>query len=364
MLNFVWILIADISTLAPSAASSFSFSSIGASLGQTSSVGLSRALVFIAIFALLLIIVGVIYYIRVSSKKFVPLGWIQNEKQIMQILRGAVRHRSTFELQFPHRGVQRRPILRCSPDEVTPQGLILEATGVKNVARNWTERQVNCYFKINLNGQHIYYAFNSRIKAVEIKRGERCALTVHIPKRLENRQKRGFLRIVPPDEYMLGAALWAGNRVPSPENIAHMGKWLKPSLAYLPGRNEQFYISDISAGGCRILIPRKELLDTGLELGIAQHMLLLIDLLNPDTSQRLRIWLQCRIQNMAAQYDTRRLETGVQFIAWATPGDNLPELEWVQLDSGSEVDILGNWIIRRHLELFRENSEENEPYAV
>lgn len=304
-------------------------------------------------------------YLRERGKNLASLGWIDSPKQIRHILANAVRYRSTFELQFPHRGVQRRPILRCSSEDISQSGLSLEAEGIKNIARNWTDRLVNCYFKINVNGQHVYYAFSTRIKRVEIKPRGRCSLTLHLPDKLENRQKRAFLRIVPPQEYMLGAVLWLGRHLPKAEDLPHMGRWPRPALVTLPGKEkQQFEIADISAGGVRVTIPRREMMALGLELGVAEQLVMLLDLLNPDDRGRLRFWLLCRVQNFAAQYDTHNIETGLQFLAWASPKEDQSELEWHRLSRSLEVDLLGNWIIRRHLELFRDHPEADSPYLV
>lgn len=335
--------------------------SLGASATQTD---ISRILLLIGILILVAAVAGLWRYYRESSKKFTPLGWIDSPKQIRQIIGNAVRYRSTFELQFPHRGVQRRPILRCSPDDLTSSGLILEADGIKNIARNWTDWLVNCYFKINVKGQHVYYAFTTRIKRVEIKPRGRCSLTLYLPERMENRQKRAFLRIIPPQEYMLGAAIWIGSQMPRLEDLPRMQKWPKPALVMLPDKKEQFSISDISAGGSRLLIPRKEMLKAGLELGVAEQVVLIIDLLNPDDRSRMRFWLHCRVQNFAAQYDTHNIEAGLQFLAWASPREDQTELEWFKLGRSLEVDHLSNWIIRRHLELFRDNPEADSPYVI
>lgn len=312
---------------------------------------------------MLLAIIALLRLYLERRKRLTPLGWLDSPKQIFQILQNSVQYRSTFELQFPHRGFQRRPILRCAPEDITSSALVLEAEGIKNVARNWTDRPVNCYFKINVKGQHIYYAFSTRIKRVEIKQRGRCSLSLYLPERLENRQKRSFLRIVPPNEYMLGAVLWFGCQMPRLEDLPHMERWPKPALVALPGREEkQFEISDISAGGVRLTIPRKTMLEEGLELGIAEHLVMLLDLLNPDDRSRMRMWLHCRVQNFAAQYDTHNIETGLQFLAWGSPKCDQSCLEWFNLSRNLEVNQLGNWIIRRHLELFRENPDPEEEY--
>jgi hypothetical protein len=350
----------------PAAALAASMAGIQESLGSgLTSAEITRIALIVGVIILLGASLTLWRYYRESAKSMTPLGWIDSPKQIQQILHNAVRYRSTFELQLPHRGVQRRPILRCSPDDLTQAGLILEAEGLKNIARNWTERPVNCYFKINVKGQHIYYAFSTRIKRVEIKPRSRCGITLYTPERMENRQKRAFLRIAPPPEYMLGAAIWMGRHMPALEDLPYMQRWSKPALVMLPGKGKlQFEISDISAGGARLTIPRKEMLMAGLELGVAEHLVMIVDLLNPDDRSRLRFWLHSRVQNFAAQYDTHNIEAGLQFLAWASPKEDQTELEWFKLSRSLEVDLLGNWIIRRHLELFRDNPETDDPYAI
>ena len=352
--------------LYPAPALAASLANIQESLGNGFGRGeVTKIILIVGLIILFGALLALWRYYRDSTRNMTPLGWIDSPKQIQQILHNAVRYRSTFELQFPHRGVQRRPILRSAPEDLTSSALILEAEGIKNIARNWTDRPVNCYFKINVKGQHIYYAFSTRIKRVEIKARGRCSLALHLPERMENRQKRAFLRITPPKEYMLGAALWVGRHMPALEDLPHMERWTKPALVVLPGKGkEQFEISDISAGGARLTIPRKEMLLAGLELGVAENLVLIVDLLNPDDRSRMRFWLHSRVQNFAAQYDTHNIEAGLQFLAWAAPKDDKTELQWFKLNRSLEVDLLGNWIIRRHLELFRDNPEADDLYAI
>ena len=61
---------------------------------------------------------------------------------------------------------------------------------------------------------------------------------------------------------------------------------------------------------------------------------------------------------MANEYNLRNLEIGMRFQAWAMPGEGGSGIEWFKLTRENEVAPLGNWIIRRHLELFRANPED------
>ena len=85
----------------------------------------------------------------------------------------------------------------------------------------------------------------------------------------------------------------------------------------------------------------------------------MLDLIEPDQNKLLRFWIQCRIQSVWFEHPSRDLYMGVQFLAWARPrehpGNGIPsEIEWLRLPSSNEVEAIGNWIMRRHLELFRE----------
>ncbi len=73
----------------------------------------------------------------------------------------------------------------------------------------------------------------------------------------------------------------------------------------------------------------------------------------------LRLWMHCRIQSVWFEHPSRDLYMGMQYMSWARPreGHTYPgtySLEWLRLSRRHEIEPIGNWIMRRHLELFRE----------
>jgi hypothetical protein len=176
---------------------------------------------------------------------------------------------------------------------------------------------------------------------------------------LENRQKRSFLRIKPPMEFFRGAAIWHGLSLPQDEALSNLAQWPKPNLLLLPGRLEQFEILNLSAGGMRLRIPHSVVRAHNLEFTSVERIILMLDLVEPDQHKLLRFWLQSRIQSVWFEHPSRDLYMGVQFQAWARPKEHpggivRSDLEWLRLSSSNEVEHIGNWVMRRHLELFRE----------
>ena len=324
----------------------------------TDQTTIMRLLFFAGILLLLFCILSVIRHIYNRREPFIPTGWITSAKVLQGLIDSAFRQRSSFDMQFADIKGQRRPTLRCSMRYQEKDRIGLEAQGVQKAARRWTGRKVTCYFKISIKEQPVYYTFTVPIADVEIRPMGTTIIWLDMPDKLQNRQKRAFLRITPPEEYMLGAALWHGRKMPTVEMLNDMQQWDKPNMALLPGKLRQFEIADISAGGLRLTVPRKEQMATGTEFNVSDRLILLVDFLDPESNRRIRFWLLCRVQNMANEYNLRNLEIGVRFQAWAQPGEGGSSIEWFKLTKENEVAPLGNWIIRRHLELFRANPEE------
>ncbi|MDR1124754.1 MAG: hypothetical protein LBM64_01655 [Deltaproteobacteria bacterium] len=306
---------------------------------------------------LLFCIFTIIRYFLSSRKAFVPAGWITLPRQVRALLNGALEQRSTLELQFNDSRNQRRPVLRCSLEEVGAGRVGIEAYGINNIVAGWIGREISCYFKLKIKDQSVYYTFDSTVESVEARPRGVSALWLSFPTRMQNRQKRAFLRISPPMDYFLGAAVWFGRNLPADGNLGNIALWPKPSLTLLPGKERQFFIRDLSAGGVRLWVPRREKDARRHDFNLAEQMALLLDLFDPDNSRRLRYWLLCRVQNLITDFNDQSFDIGLQFLAWAAPKEDGSSLEWLKLTREKEVAPLGNWIMHRHLEIFRANPD-------
>jgi hypothetical protein len=162
---------------------------------------------------------------------------------------------------------------------------------------------------------------------------------------------------------MLGAAVWRGLDMPESLEMNDLALWSKPSRIWLPGMREEFAIRDISSGGLRLHLPRHILAEEMDLIHTSTQFIVMLDLWEPDKAQRLRFWLLCRMQSPALDLETKGMDIGAQFLSWAKAADTGgSNLIWLKLASSGEVEPLGNWIMRRHLEFFRE-SEQSLSFA-
>ena len=297
---------------------------------------------------------------KAKQHHYIPYGNIEDPKQIKNLIRAAIDQRSAFDVQPDSEDGTKRPTLRCTPLTMTRDHVIIEITSIRSLSDYWIGRAVHVYFRVKVDGFSTYLTCKSTIEGVR-NRGQNLAeVDIAIPAVLENRQKRAFLRLTPPLDLVRGGALWCEQDMPIAHQLDDINDWADPTLLLLPGKFEQFHILNLSAGGMRVFVPRQTLRETPLAFHSVGQVLLLMDLIDPDAQKRLRVWLQCRIQNLWEEQTTHDLYVGLQFIAWAkgkkgtTMADTPGRLDWFKISLNSEVECIGNWIMRRHLELLRE----------
>ncbi len=301
--------------------------------------------------------------IRSRRIRYFPHGSITDTRMIQQILRQAFDQRRPFEVQVQADSGQRRPTLRCSPEYMSQNSFTVEISGLKSLSEKWLGRSISVFFRILLDKEYTYYTFASRIESIHHPRQGICHITLPMPTSLENRQKRSFLRMAPPPEFLMGAALWHGDNLPTPEKLSDVTLWPRPQLLHIPDRMVQFQILDLSAGGIRLSVPSKTMRSLELQFNSLDPFMLMLDLFDPENSKRLRFWMQCRAQNVWVDHNSRDVHMGLQFQSWARPREGAEVtkqggVEWLRLSSSHEVEPIGNWIMRRHLELFRDAPDD------
>ncbi len=306
-----------------------------------------------------LLLVAAIIVMRIRAKRtpgYVPYGWAFTPEQIRDTLNLALDQRSKFEMQF-HTQAGNRRITYCSPSEIRSDAIWLQVdTSGSTTGQGWKGRKVDCYFRVwNDKRVQTHYMFTSDIIDAR-SQGETLLLVgVALPERLEQRQKRASLRVTPPEQYILGIALWPEKIRPDGTQDLSLRNWGSPSLSLIPGKRAELRLVNVSAGGIKLFIPRQHVRTCGLAFAKGDKLFLLLDLWEPETGQRLRFWLLCRVQNPVVNHDTQDMELGLQFLRRAdTREDSLNELAWLPNLRDHEVEDVGNWAIKRHLELYRE----------
>ncbi|MCL1889965.1 MAG: hypothetical protein FWF99_05625 [Desulfovibrionaceae bacterium] len=311
-----------------------------------------------AVLAILLLVL--FFLLRYKKGDLALSGQLHSEEGIRQILRQAIKEHSLFELH-PHLGDGRRtPLLRCIPERLRQDGLILESDWPEEQARALVSKKAGCHFTIS-RGQRklLHYAFATCIQRLETE-DHGCSLVLSLPLRLENRRKRSFLRMPPTREYLAGAALWAADSMPGTDEFPLPRAWPKAALIVMSEKDtgragfkaEEFILENLSAGGCKLRIPRRRLPPSwGRPLSLGELMLFL-ELMDPDTRKKLRFWLHCRISHLTELQEG--MEAGLQFISWGKEdGENTETMErirWLNLAQDEGVPALAAWIQRRNIE--------------
>lgn len=329
--------------------------------GGFNSVGISGELFayIIIVFAL----VGAVFLLAkmlepLYSKmrlKGLPAYWVVRKKDILNILQYAVAERSKFEMKFLP-SEYARPVAVCTLLEIKPSGLTFEVGSGASVTKRWLDRSAEFYFRIKGdNKQHIYYRLTSTVVGVKKLPNDLNTIITEFPDKLELQQKRSFLRLEPPAQYLLGLAVWHDKGSPKP---AEVNRWGRPHLLHQPDRAANpVMVEDVSAGGMRLLITRSALKNSNLSLSIADRLYIVLDLYDPEVSRKRRFWLQSRVQHVYEDFETRNAEYGLQFIAWGRPRkeeeDGVVSVDWREIEQDG-IELLGSWIMKRHLELYRD----------
>ncbi|MDR2488434.1 MAG: hypothetical protein LBD42_02925 [Desulfovibrio sp.] len=301
--------------------------------------------------------------IKARRLRYFPHGSITDARIIQKVIRQAFDQRRSFEVQIRMSSGQRRPTLRCAPEYIGKTSFTVEISGLKSLSDKWLGREIAVFFRIQIDKEFTYYTFASHIDGIHHPQPGICHITLPLPTSLENRQKRSFLRMAPPQEFLMGAALWHGDCLPSPQYLSDVTLWPRPRLLLIPERMDQFRILDLSAGGMRLSVPSKIVRTQQLHFTSSDQFITMLDLFDPENNKRLRFWMQCRAQNVWLEHGTHDVHMGLQFQSWARPKeeDKLEHsngVEWLRLSATQEVEPIGNWIMRRHLEIFRETPAE------
>ena len=288
--------------------------------------------------------------------KLVPSNWVTRPGEIRAVFEQAVTQRSKIELSFTRRD-QARQTTSCQLADVTADHLILELSDFIEVHQGWIGRSFECFFRIQAGkttGQMNFYNFNAEVVGVKKLADGTTHLTLGLPDHVVLQQKRIHLRLEPPTAYVLGVALWPQQLDEKARPVANVKEWGRPPLVLIPGKTGgTLRLSNISAGGLRLEVAYEARKEAGLELDIGQYVNLLLTLHDPVDKGVLKHWLTARVQNRYEDYSSKELEVGLRITAVGERTAGSAEIAWRKAPEDGLPD-LENWVVRRHLELFRE----------
>jgi hypothetical protein len=326
------------------------------SRSEFSPEALILALGFFGTFALF-IVFGMVVDIDFRKKtEEQPLTWIVDQAAIMDILRQAVRQRSKIRISF-----QREDKNAKSTDatlvEASELGLVLDLTSLSTLNHHWVGKRIDCDFRLRPDPKQelqVFYNFTVAIANLSKTPEEYIRLNTLLPVRLEQEQKRAFLRIEPPTKLIRGLSFWREDQVRAHGRPSDPNSWGTPALFLDPDAPDQLDLKDISAGGMRLDIKPETFKAVRRAFETAGRYFVILDIADPDTAGTLRFHLLARIQNSYASDEAAGSRAfGIRFLANGSPTDDPPHLLSWKPSAGSGIRDLDDWVFNRHLDLYR-----------
>ena len=311
----------------------------------------------VAAVAAAVIAAKLVFNYRMSRAVYLLAADVRDPKKILQTLDLCIVRRSKLEFKIVSR--QNSGQIVSGMPEAVRNGRIIVAMSVAFSANQEKLKgeRVHCYFKVRQGKHTAFFNFLSNIDAVRAGEDGFLELAIALPDVLVAGQKRNFLRMDPPDDFILEISLW-------PEYIDNATDWKTnldefppPLLSNVDKGSKDLRIRDISAGGARLIIDKAALNKAGLAPAKGSRLMLLLCLWDPVELNELALWMICRVQKYVSASDTPKVDMGVQFIAWSQiKNPEKRELAWTILDQeDGEVPPLGNWVAKRYLEEYRKS---------
>ena len=299
---------------------------------------------------------GSVLFLRWNARRngYIPTGTLKNRDKIFTVLNHCIDKRVRMDFQLDLN--RSKPLFAsCMPVDITDQAFVLEcsATSVP-LAPLEPDREIAFFFTVRMKPNLRHYRFASKITKTTTPKNDFFDLHIELPDQILPGQKRNFLRITPPDKLIMGLSIWPVQNSDALSFESSADLWGKPSLSYMSEDATQFDLDDISANGISLSIPREYAHLQSLPFGKARSFAMLLDFWDPTHQTPLKIWVICRVQKSIPDLETSVLMVGAQFVAWGQAAPDNPDLiKWKRLYQNEEITLLGDWIIKRHLEEFR-----------
>ncbi len=274
---------------------------------------------------------------------------IQDKDRIRAILNDAVLTRSRMDVRFSVG--EMRTSMACSLTEVSAESLFLEIPFGIHPTPSWQGREIVAYFHITpKNAAAVFYSFHSPIVNVYPSETDISRIEVALPTALDLSQRRRHFRLELPSADLLDLRLWLPDPsvLPSEPDPA---AWPEPLLTF-----PHIGVVDISAGGIRLsLDPLRLPRPTPDGQRVSLESIRLYVGIRSLPKEPQGYFFEARLRNQFKDYATSRLFLGYQFERSAIRQGTTP-LSWRSVSPEYGVNELGNWIFRRHMELYRQHA--------
>lgn len=322
----------------------------------TSSAVILLLSVFAAVLAAMLIARFILKH-RLAKAVYIPAADIREHDKMLQVLDMCITRRNKLEFKIVSRQNSGQ-IVSGMPETVRNEQIIVAmSVPFSPNQEKLTGEKVHCYFKVQEGRRTVFFNFLSNIDRARAGADGFLELAIALPEMLVAGQKRNFLRLDPPDDFILEIGIWPEYVDSATDWKTALDEFPDPILANGDRNFRNIRIRDISAGGTRLIIDKAALDRSGLAPAKGVHFMLQLSLWDPAEQTELPLWMICRIQKYVSTAGEPKADIGVQFIAWSQiKNPEIRQLAWTKLDQqDDEVLPLGNWVAKRYLEEYRKH---------
>ncbi len=321
-------------------------------------------LIMAGIFGTFFTLIGVGAFVKTKYRPsdVRPTTWITKPAEVRALVETALTQRSKVRVSFvrddPGARMTDAAIIAASPG----RGIELEMTSLVRANPTWVGKLVACDFRLRIDPHrdlHSFYNFVAPILAIGKAGDNFIHMTVDWPARLELEQKRGFLRVEPPQNVILELELWHESTIKNNRGrFADPATWGEPLLRYDPKFDTpDIELRNISGGGLRLEVQHEAYRRGHRLFEPTSRFIARLLLAEPEIGQPVEFNLALRLQNLYG--DPKALGivgVGFHITSFAVPGDTPGEpLSWKTAAAG--VPALDDWAYRRHLAIYRQRGE-------
>lgn len=206
----------------------------------------------------------------------------------------------------------------------------------QQVPDSWADQPVEVFFRIDDQGNPVFFVFDSRISAMQ-KATDGYRLALSIPAQLRVEKKRFFTRARPPDSDIFMIALWPlapGKRLP--RTNSELGQ---PAIARkMDQPGDSINIANISAAGIALIL--RNPVDIPLSKG--SQLSGLVVYRGIDSDNKVIFLFTGEIMN--SREEGNKTTIGVEFTNWAVQKPGESEIHWTHSSPWRGVKPIHLWV--------------------
>jgi len=314
---------------------------------------------YFLIFLLIITLFSTFYYILKNNQNKYNVSAITDKEVIQKILDEILTYRIKIDLMFSGSSKNYISTTLIKFDE---NFLWIELPYYIKVNYMWVNKDIICFFKISKidDLDAIYYHFKTKIVDSEMNAQKLYVLKVNFPDQIFLGQKRKFLRVKLPSEYVQRIQLWLASQDENSGFSTEVEQWGKPWAEYsVQDGQADIYLEDISGGGIRLGM-KKKLFSQFKKLKDKSYLFLALEF-NPELvpSRLNRLLFLAKLKKVYFAEDADYVFLGLEFLARAKLLEPT-KIQWITLEENKGYEELVDWLFEKYLELYRKKLKEKD----